>query len=112
MTVPAGLLDQRIVLEQKSVTRNAIGEEVETWATFATVWARYRPAKVGEQVAGAQLQAEHEAVFRIRWLSGVDPEMRVVWRGQRYELAGPALIADSRTKELDLYVRSGVRDGR
>lgn len=112
MTVPAGLLDQRIVLEQKSVTRNSIGEEVETWSTFATVWARYRPAKVGERASGAQLQAEHEAVFRIRWLTGVDPEMRIVWRGERYELVGPALIVDSRTKELDLYVRSGVRDGR
>lgn len=109
---PAGLLDQRITLESKAVTRNAIGEEVETWSTFATVWARYIPARVDERLAGAQLQAEFEARFRIREVAGVDAEMRVTWRGVRFELVGPAVRVDGRGGLMDLYVRQGVRDGR
>jgi SPP1 family predicted phage head-tail adaptor len=109
---PAGQLDQRITIEHKAVARNAIGEEVETWSAFATVWARYLPARVDERLAGAQLQGEFEARFRIRRLAGVDPEMRVTWRGERYDLAGPAVPVDGRGRLVDLYVRRGVRDGR
>lgn len=112
IAIPAGLLDQRITIEAKSTTRNAIGEEVDTWSPFATVWAQYRPVRMTERVSGAQLAAEFDAVFRIRYVSGIDAEMRVIWRGQRFDLAGPPVMIDSRTKLLDLFVVSGVRDGR
>lgn len=109
---PAGLLDQRVTIETKSVARNAIGEETETWSTLATVWAQYRPVKTDERIAGAQLQAEFDAVFRIRKLAGIDAESRITWRGQRFELVGQPVAVDSRGGLLDLYCTSGVRDGR
>jgi len=112
ITQPAGLLDQRITIEQKAIFRNNIGEETESWSTFATVWAQYRPVRVSERLAGAQLQAEFDTVFRIRFRSGIDPEMRVVWRGQRFELAGQPLMVDPATRLLDLFCTSGIRDGR
>ena len=34
----AGEFDQRITLQSKSITRNAIGEEVVTWGDVATIW--------------------------------------------------------------------------
>lgn len=108
----AGALDQRITIESKTVARNAIGEETETWSTFATVWAQYRPVRVNERVMGAQLGAEFDAVFRIRYFAGVDAEMRVVWRGQRFELVGAPMMVDAASKLLDLFCTSGVRDGR
>lgn len=111
MIQPAGKLDQRITIEQKSITRNSIGEEVESWSTLATVWAGYRPISVRESIAGAQLQANFEAVFRVRKIA-IDPEMRVVWRGERYEIVGAPLMLDARSGEMDVFVRKGVRDGR
>ncbi len=111
-TQPAGLLDQRITIEQKAIARNSIGEEVETWTTFAIVWAHYRPTRTEERLAGAQLQAEFDAVLRIRALAGIDPEMRVVWRGVRHELVGHPVLVEGRAGLADLYVRRGVRDGR
>ncbi len=112
ITQPAGLLDQRITIEQKAIARNSIGEETETWSTFATIWAMYRPVRVTERLAGAQLQAEFDTVFRIRFMTGIDTEMRVVWRGQRFELVGPPLMVDPATKLLDLFCTAGIRDGR
>lgn len=113
MIQPAGQLDQRITIEQETVVRNAIGEQVGTaWSTVATVWARYLPARVDERLAGAQLQAEFEGKFRIRARTGIDPEMRVVWKGEPYELAGPPMQVDGRGGMIDLFVRKGVRDGR
>jgi SPP1 family predicted phage head-tail adaptor len=108
----AGKLDQRITIEVKTVARNSIGEETETWATFATVWAAYRPMSARERAAGAQLTSEFDAVFRIRYLASLDPEMRVTWRGQRFEIVAPPMEVNARSREIDLFVRSGVRDGR
>ena len=108
----AGKLDQRITVERKTIARNTIGEETETWSTLATVWAAYRPVRTDERIAGAQLQAEFDAVFRIRTLANVDAESRVVWRGKRFELVGEPVAVEGRARMLDLYCTSGVRDGR
>ena len=64
------------------------------------------------QLAGAQLQAEFDAVFRIRYRAGFDAEARIVWRGQRFDLAGAPMIVNARERSLDLFCTSGVRDGR
>jgi SPP1 family predicted phage head-tail adaptor len=109
---PAGRLDQRVTVENKTVARNSIGEETETWAALATVWASYRPVRADERIAGAQLQAEFDAVFRIRSLPGVTAESRVTWRGQRFDLVGQPVLVAGRERLLDLYCTSGVRDGR
>lgn len=109
----AGTLRERVTIQQKTVTRNAIGEEQESaWTTVATVWASYRPIKVSEMVAGAQLTANFEAVFRIRNRSDIDEEMRLIWRGVTFEIAAPPLIVDQKKREIDLFVRKGIRDGR
>jgi len=110
--IQAGRLDQRITIETKAVARNSIGEETETWSPLATVWASYRPVRVDERLAGAQMQAEFDAVFRIRYRAGIDAEARVVWRGQRFELVGAPLMVNAREKALDLFCTSGIRDGR
>jgi SPP1 family predicted phage head-tail adaptor len=108
----AGALDQRITIEQKTVGRNSIGEETEVWATFATVWANYRPVRVAERLMGLQLQAEFDAVFRTRFIAGVGAEMRVVWKGQRFELVGAPMRLEGREPAMDLFCSSGIRDGR
>lgn len=108
----AGKLDQRVRIEQKIIARNTIGEETETWSTFATVWAQWLPIRVNESLAGSQLQAETEGRFRVRALAGLSTEMRLVWRGENYELAGPPLPVDGRGGMVDVFVVRGVRDGR
>jgi head-tail adaptor len=109
---PAGKLDQRVRIDQKAVARNSIGEETETWSTFATVWAQWIPVRVSERVAGSQLQAETEGRLRMRWLPGLTSEMRLVWRGENYDLAGPPLPVEGRGRMVDVFVVRGVRDGR
>ena len=108
----AALFSSRIVIQQKTSTRNAIGEEVDAWSTFATVWAAYRPARVQERQQGSQLGTQVDAIFRIRKLAGVTSEMRILWSDQLWDLAGPPMLMSARTGELELYATSGIRDGR
>jgi SPP1 family predicted phage head-tail adaptor len=42
MTIPAGSLDTRVAITQRSTTQDALGQPVDTWSPLATLWADVR----------------------------------------------------------------------
>ena len=34
-----GMLNERVIVQQSTDAANSLGETIQTWATFATVWA-------------------------------------------------------------------------
>lgn len=78
-----GHLDQRITLQTATVTRDAVGGPVESWADTVTVWARVRTL-TGKQLARAQqASADVSKALDIRWRSGVSAAMRVKFADTR-----------------------------
>ena len=57
--------DQKIVIERKSVTTDDYGNEVESWTTFATEWAKVVYGTGREQREAAQVQASLPATFEV-----------------------------------------------
>lgn len=57
--------NQKIVIERKTVTTDDYGGEVETWATFATEWAKVVYGSGREQREAAQLQGSLPAAFEV-----------------------------------------------
>lgn len=102
------MLDQRITIEQRTVTRGAtFGEEVVTWATFATVWARVEdqvtPSKGGDELVTADMRLlASRTRITLRYLAGVTTDMRVQWpaRSRTFEITGSAELG--RRAGLDL----------
>jgi len=88
----SGRLDRRIVIQSASTTQDASGQEIETWATFATVWAERKDVRGGERFTSQQQLATRTATFRLRWLAGIDETMRVVDDGTTWNVLG---VADS-----------------
>ena len=88
----AGKLDRRVTIQTRSVVRNGVGEEIETWATLAEVWAGIEPQNVAQRFAANQLYAQVNQVFRIRWYewgSTLDPNQhRLTYRGRVYDIHG------------------------
>lgn len=89
----AGALNVRLELLRASVSTDAAGGEVKTWAPIATVWAERMQAGVGERIAGGQTQASVTCLFRIRWAAAwanLDPTDRVRERDSRrtYDVRG------------------------
>lgn len=107
----AGKLTERVTIQRKSAARNAIGEEVVTWADIATVWAQVEPLRGREFFAGAQMQAAVDVRIRIRYGVSVQAEDRAVWRGQAHDIVS-VIEPGARQAELELMCISGVRDGR
>ena len=91
----AGRLDRRIVIENFTEAQDAAGQEIKTWATFATVWAERRDVRGTERNQSAQKLATRTAIFRIRWLVDMTEEMRLIEAGTTYGIIG---IADSQRK--------------
>jgi SPP1 family predicted phage head-tail adaptor len=85
----AGARKQRITLQQRAPGQDALGQESTSWVNLAlnpTVWAMAKPARGSENFADGQMQARADVVFNIRYRADVTSLMRVLWRGQPYEI--------------------------
>jgi SPP1 family predicted phage head-tail adaptor len=83
-----GKLDRSIILQSYTTSQGATGQPVATWSNFATVWAQKRDLGVGERFRAHRDLAIKATVFIIRYLSGIDAKMRVLYDGGTYDVTG------------------------
>ena len=101
MAVNPGKLRHRITIEHPVTTQNEYGEQIPTWATFATVWAS-REDLTGREAyyAGASQKAATMLTrFTIRYIPALDEKMRVVSDGRTYGIQSVA-DPDGRREQL------------
>lgn len=96
-----GVLRETIVLQSKSVTRDAAGGEVVTWTTAASCWAEVAPIGGREFVTLRAAQQDLTHRVRMRYLPGINPGMRLMWRGTAYDVR-EVINAGARNRELEL----------
>lgn len=102
----------QIALQARSTSTNALGEQVSTWSTAATVWAEATPVRARDQFVAGREQLPIDTVFRIRYRTGIGAEThRILWRSETYELHGDPIDVDGRRQTLELQAIKGVRDG-
>lgn len=73
----AGRLNRRITIQNYTTTQDANGNIVQTWTTFATVWAAVEPASGREFFEAQQIATETTVKFVIRHRSGITEDMRI-----------------------------------
>lgn len=82
----SGDMDRKIIIQSRTLSKNASGEAEETWATFATVWAQKLDFAGKEYFAAKQVNSEVSTKFKIRWLSGLKMEMRISFDSIIYDI--------------------------
>lgn len=105
-------LSERVTLQQKSVTKNGIGEEIVTWSDVATVWAEVIPLRGREFFAANQIQQAADIRVRIRERAGLSPDLRLVWKSQPYDITGLIPGTGPYAGLVEIVALSGVRNGR
>jgi SPP1 family predicted phage head-tail adaptor len=85
--IDPGKLRERITIEQATETRNAMGESVMSWSTFAERWASVEGLSSREVLLTGQQQTEISHRVRLRYVEGFKGTMRIVWRGRVLEIA-------------------------
>lgn len=81
-----GQLNSRVVIEQRSTSTDALGQPVETWTTFATLWASIKHASGLETIKAGADASIVKASIRIRYRTDVTAAMRVKHHGTVYEI--------------------------
>jgi SPP1 family predicted phage head-tail adaptor len=86
MAIDFGRMRERVRIEQATENRNAIGEVVRSWQTFAERWASVDGLSSREFLIQGQQQTEISHRVRLRYLDGMTSTMRIVWRDRVLEI--------------------------
>lgn len=122
MTLAAGRLRHRVLIEQYVLDLDSNGEVIQdpntgettgSWQEVATVWAAIEPLSAREFLAAQSTQSKVEARIVIRHRSGLNSAMRLVHmvngaRGAVYNPAGFLGDKDSGIEYLTIPVSAGV----
>jgi len=101
----AGQLRHRITIERATLTQNAFGEQVQTWATLATVWARVEPITGKERFAALQTQSDVDSRILCRYystLAALAANDRITWGSKTYDIRS-VVNTEERNKELQIF---------
>lgn len=97
--IRAGPMRHVVTIQVRSTEQDAAGEPVDVWTTFATRRAAVERTPGRELVASAQRQGRVPTIFRLRFLAGVMPAMRIVHGGKVHEITS-AIDQEGRGEEL------------
>lgn len=95
-----GRFDTPIQIQEKTVTQNSIGDPVETWAKFADAWASVRYMTATERFQSDGLHSYQAINFRVRFVEGVLPTMRISFDSKYYRIVGISVLG--RSEGLDI----------
>jgi len=98
--IKAGKLDRQITIEREAETVAASGAVSKTWATVATVRAELVQRSADEYLAGFGEADAGGAVFRVRYLAGINTADRVTFDGVTYDIDEIAEQGRKRALEL------------
>jgi SPP1 family predicted phage head-tail adaptor len=100
----AGLLRNKITIEQVNNSQAADGQFTESWITFATTWASIQPLRGKELSDAAQMGGRITHKIISRHVQNVTPDMRIVHGTTVYHVESAFLI-DNRNITLQIMAR-------
>ena len=105
MAIDPGRLRERVTIQSATEARNSIGEVVQTWGTFAEVWASVDGLSGREVLQSGQQQTEVTHRVRMRYVTGLTQRMRLSWRDRILEITS-LLEHNNRTEHELLCVEA------
>ena len=104
-----GELDRRIVVQRATIALNAFNEPIETWATYATLWAKRMDASASETYRAQEVGAEITVRFTVRWnsvTSLINPKDRITFNSKTYNITAVRDVERNRWREIDCVARA------
>jgi SPP1 family predicted phage head-tail adaptor len=84
--IQAGTLRDRVTVQRATENRNRLGESISEWTAFEVVWASVQGVSAREFLLAGQQQVEVSHRVKMRYLNGLTPQMRLLWRGRTLEI--------------------------
>lgn len=107
----SGGLNRRVTFQRATVSYNDFNEEIETWATLASVWVHRRDASAGESYRAQEVGGQLSMRFTIRYSSDVatlNPRDRALYNGDVYNITGVRETKRNRWLEVDAVIQPDI----
>ena len=106
--MPAGKRRHRIVLQSSSTSAHATsGQLITTWTDWAWPWAEVLHVTGTERYTESTKLAEVDVIFKIGYLDGVTPQLRVQWDDATWDISR-VIDPKERRRELWIYATREV----
>lgn len=89
MRLSQSILKHRVVVRRASVSTNALGEDVRTWADAATARMNLVYEGASERIRADRIEGRQAATFRFRGDVDVQESDRLSVDGNEFEVQGP-----------------------
>ena len=86
MAIASGKLFHEVTIQSRGDTRNAMGESIASWSTYANTYAEIKDLSGNELVQAAQINSKITTRFIVRWDSGIRATMRIVHKSRNYNI--------------------------
>ena len=104
MAIDVGKLNKRVTFQRTEASKDAMGQEKVSWTDYKTVWATVTPYKSSEVSFMSKLKPSVSHRLYIRYREDITADMRVVYRGHIYEIAGPPIDMEERHEMLEIQL--------
>lgn len=98
----AGKLDRPITIQQVTLTQHANGQELETWTTFISCNAEWKPLQSNERFRANGLHQLDAGRFVVRYISGITTNMRILFDSVYYKILGIREITRRQGFEIEV----------
>lgn len=85
-SVPVGQMRHRVQLQSSTLAADAYGEQVRTFTTYATVWARVETSGGSESPVAGQNVALTNRKVTVRYNEAILPDQQLLWRGRTLQI--------------------------
>lgn len=106
----AGKLRHRLKLQSPGTGKNDYNEPVESWPDVATVWGSVEPLNGREYFQAMQYNPEITHQIKIRYRTGLKPNMRFNIGSQVFEILY-YFRPENRKREIHCWVKERIDDG-
>jgi SPP1 family predicted phage head-tail adaptor len=107
----AGTLDRIITIESRTDNRDAVGQAVPTWGTFAAnVPAGFDAERGREFFTSQALTVVDAGMFRIRYMTGLIAGHRIQYDGKVWDIASVEQVF-GRDREMHIFAATGLTAG-
>lgn len=95
----------RITFQTPTVVKDELGQEEIEWTDSKSVWAMIKTMQGREYFAAAATQSENTTRFVIRYTSGIDSNMRILYKGRVFEITAPPINDNEENKTLTIIAK-------
>ena len=81
-------MDRRVIVEEKTVSRDSWNHPTESWSTLAPIWAQKVDKSTAETTEQQQVVAINRTEWTIRYLATIKKDMRINYGGNYYYITG------------------------